>query len=129
MTDQEFLTAIGFSETKDLGDFINVGNVVKNRAMNPQRYGEGIEGVITKPHQFSGYNSPEFKKALNKKFTPEEQRIYEKFYHAAGAILSGMLTDTTDGATHYFNPKLVKPKWSEKMEKKTSTDYHDYYKE
>ncbi len=129
MTDQQALALVQFAETKDLEDAINVGNVVKNRALNPKRYGEGIQGVIFKPSQFSGVNSKEWKKALSGKLTPQEKAIYDQFYQAAGQILINALPDTTDGATHYFNPKLVKPKWSEKMIKTGNTDYHDYYKE
>lgn len=129
MTDQELLSYILFSETKDLHDAVAIANVIKNRALQPERYGEGIKGVITKPYQFSGYNSPEFKKAQSGKLTQEEREIMKGMNAIAKSVIIGAVGDSTEGATHYFNPKLVKPKWSQNMEKKMATDYHEYYKE
>lgn len=129
MTDQELLKLILFAETKDLHDAIAIANVIKNRALQPERYGEGIQGVITKPKQFSGYMSPEFKKAQSGKLTPQEKEILEGMDAIARSVIIGAVADSTEGATHYFNPKLVKPKWSQNMKKKMSTDYHEYYQE
>ena len=129
MSDQELLSYILFAETKDMHDAIAIANVIKNRAMNPKRYGEGIQGVITKPKQFSGLNSPEFKKAQSGKLTSEEQEIMKGMNAIARSVIIGAVGDSTEGATYYFNPKLVKPKWSENMTKQMSTDYHEYYKE
>ncbi len=129
MTPKELLATLAFSETKDLGDGMNVINVVKNRALEPKRYGEGLEGVIYKPKQFSGEGGKEWDKAKSGKMTAEEKAIYNQFLTAADQALTGALPDTTDGATHYFNPKLANPKWAEKMKKVHETEYHTYYKE
>ncbi len=129
MTPKELLATLAFSETKSLEDAMGVINVVKNRALEPKRYGEGLEGVIYKPKQFSGVGGKEWNKAKSGKMTAEEKAIYNQFLTAADQALTGALSDTTDGATHYFNPKLVTPSWSKKMKKLMSTEFHDYYKE
>ena len=129
MTDQELLAAILFSETKDPLDALAIANVVKNRAMRPNRFGEGIQGVLTKPKQFSGYGSKEYKKAVSGKLTAEEKKILKKFEIISKNVIIGLMGDTTGGADHYFNPKLVKPSWAKDMTKMYQTDSHEYYKE
>lgn len=129
MDDIDLLTTAGFSETKDLDDFIAFANVVKNRALEPKRYGEGLKGVIYKPKQFSGVGGKEWKKAESGKMTTEERKIYNQFRKAAEYIVMDTMPDTTGGATHYFNPKLVNPSWAKKMKKVYETNYHTYYKE
>lgn len=92
-----------------------VGSVIRNRAASG-RYGEGIEGVILKPGQFSAWNSrrnPDGsfvyaggEQGQNMDFTPNEEALA-----AADAILSGNYEDKTNGATHYYNPAISQPKW------------------
>jgi spore germination cell wall hydrolase CwlJ-like protein len=118
-----------FSETKDLEDAKNIANVIVNRTKRPERFGSTIEDVVYQPNQFSGVNSPEWEKASNRKFTEKEAEIYKQMLQLSYQAVTGKLEDTTGGADHYFNPKLVKPKWAAKMKNTTSTKYHSYYKE
>lgn len=118
-----------FSETKDLDDAKNIANVIVNRTKRPERFGGTIEEVIYQPKQFSGVNTPEWNKASSQKFTEKEAEIYKQMLQVAYQAVSGKLEDTTGGADHYFNPKIVVPKWAAKMTKTTSNKNHSYYKE
>ena len=126
---EELMTRVLFSETKDMEDAIAIANIIKNRLARPKRFGDTLEKVIFAPKQFSGVNSAEWKKIEQGTLTPQEQEIYNQFKDISRNVIIGAISDTTGGADHYFNPKLVKPKWSEKMKKTYSTDYHEYYKE
>jgi spore germination cell wall hydrolase CwlJ-like protein len=119
-----------FSETKDMDDARKIANVTVNRTKRPERFGGTITDVIYQPNQFSGVYSDEWNKALNQKFASEkEENIYKEMLQVAYQAVTGKLEDTTGGADHYFNPKLVKPKWAAKMKKTTENKNHSYYKE
>ena len=118
-----------FSETKDVEDAKNIASVIINRTSRPERFGGTIEEVIYQPKQFSGVNSPEWQKAANQKFTEKEAEIYKQMLQVSYQAVTGKLKDTTSGADHYFNPKIVVPKWAEKMKKTVSNKNHSYYKE
>ena len=125
----EILANILFSETKDIEDAKHIANVVLNRTKRPERFGSTIEEVVFAPNQFSGIGGNEWNKAVNKKFTPEEEEIYKQFQQVSYLAVTGKLEDKTEGADHYFNPKLAKPKWAAKMKKTVQTKSHAYYKE
>lgn len=110
-------------------DITAIANVIKNRASKPQRFGEGIAGVILAPSQFSGVGSPEFQKAQTQKFTLEEENIYKDIVQIGSGVLSGAIADPTNGADHYFNPKLVRPSWAKKMKKVYDSGSHVFYRE
>ena len=118
-----------FSETKDVEDAKNIANIIVNRTKRPERFGGTIEEVIYQPKQFSGVNTPEWNKAATQKFTEKESLIYKQMLQVAYQAVTGKLEDTTSGADHYFNPKIVVPKWAAKMTKTTSNKNHSYYKE
>lgn len=121
---EQILSQLLFSETKDPLDAIAIAHVVLNRMAKPKRYGEGLEGVIFKPKQFSGVGTKEWKKAESGKMTNAEKLIYKDLVKAAKGVLVGIYSDPTNGATHYFNPRLVSPVWAEGKTKTYSTDYH-----
>lgn len=110
-------------------DITAIANVIKNRSMKPNRFGQGIAGVILAPAQFSGVGSPEFQKAQTQKFTPEEENIYKQIVQIGSGVLKGTIEDPTEGADHYFNPKLVKPSWAKKMKKVYDSGSHVFYRE
>jgi hypothetical protein len=118
-----------FSETKDVEDAKNIASVILNRTARPERFGGTIEEVIYQPKQFSGVNSPEWNKAASQKFTEKEAEIYKEMLQVAYQAVTGKLEDKTGGADHYFNPKIVVPKWAAKMKKTTQNKNHSYYKE
>lgn len=134
MSDSILLANLLFSEAsknpKDIdSDSQAIAWVVKNRASRPQRFGGSISDVVFAPSQFSGVGTKEWNKAVNRKFTPEEEKIYKRQLQIASMVLNDKLPDPTGGADHYFNPKLVKPSWSRKMKKTYTSGSHDYYKE
>ena len=49
-------------------------------------------------------------------------------YEIAKSIHDGGDFDLTNGATHYFNPGIVLPKWAASMTKVASIGHHDFYK-
>lgn len=118
-----------FSETKDIEDAKNIANVIVNRTKRPERFGETIEEVIYQPQQFSGVNTFEWNKAATQKFTEKEAEIHKQMLQVAYQAVTGKLEDKTGGADHYFNPRIVIPKWAAKMTKTVSNKNHSYYKE
>lgn len=88
---------------------LDVGSVIRNRAATG-RYGEGIEGVIMRPGQFSAWNSvtgyANGEQGQDMSFTPNEEAL-----RAADTILSGQYQDQTGGATHYVNYNVSQPSW------------------
>ena len=118
-----------FSETKDIRDSKKIASVIMNRMNKPQRYGSTIPEVIMQPHQFSGVGGNEFNKAYSGKLNPDEESIYKNQLAIASAAYRGNLPDDTDGANHYVNLKLAKPKWIKGMTKTGSTKFHTYYRE
>jgi spore germination cell wall hydrolase CwlJ-like protein len=123
------LARVLFSETKDVEDAKNIASVIVNRTKRPERFGATIQDVVYAPKQFSGVYGNEWNKALNQKFTDKEAEIYKQLLQVAYQAVTGKLEDKTGGADHYFNPKIVKPKWSAKMTKTTENKNHSYYKE
>lgn len=79
---------------------LDVGSVIRNR-MATGRYGDGVQGVIMQPGQFSAWNSVTGyaggEQGQNMDFTPNEEAL-----RAADAILAGQYEDRTGGATHYY---------------------------
>ena len=90
---------------------LDVGSVIRNRAASGS-YGDGIDGVILKPGQFSAWNGVTGyaggEQGQNMDFQPNEEAL-----RAADAILSGQYNDQTGGATHYYNPDVGSgvPSW------------------
>ncbi|UAT28906.1 cell wall hydrolase [Dinoroseobacter phage vB_DshP-R7L] len=86
-----------------------VGAVIRNRAASG-KYGDGIDGVIMKPGQFSAWNSETGyaggEQGQNMNFQPNDEAMA-----VAQAIISGQYEDSTQGATHYYNPAVSQPKW------------------
>lgn len=111
MTEVELIANTLFSETKDTNDAIAIANVIKNRLARPKRFGDSLQKVIFTPQQFSGINTSEWDKAINKNFTSKEQQVYDKFQNIARGVWSGIIQDTTGGADHYYNPDISQPNW------------------
>lgn len=84
---------------------VAVAAVVLNRVERPG-YPKSVAGVAHQPLQFSCYNAN------------ERARLYygaipQWAWDAARAAVSGQ--DPSRGATHYFNPYIVKPSWAQNM--------------
>ena len=119
-----------FSETKDLEDAKGIASVIINRTKRPERFGNNLEEVIYAPYQFSGVGTDEWNKAANLKFkNKDEENIFKQFLAVSSQALRGQLEDNTDGADHYVNLKLARPKWSKVYQQAAKIGKHTYYRE
>lgn len=102
---------------------VAVAATVLNRVRSPD-FPSSIRAVAHQPKQFSCYNV-RMRKRLYAGPIPQEA------WDAARAALAG--EDPTGGATHYFNPYLVKPKWARQMKRiirigTNGLNSHDFYR-
>ncbi len=106
--DLEILARITKGEASARGSFAGqaaIAAVVLNRVAD-RRFPSSISGVVFQPQQFSAYNRE------------NRNRLYwgtipQWAWDAARAAVAGY--DPTEGATHYFNPFLVRPRWSRRL--------------
>ena len=130
MDDVHLLAATIFSETKNLKDAQGIANVIMNRLKRPERFGNTLPDVIYAPSQFSGVGTNEYKKAINLQFKDKnEEKIFKSILPIASQAIKGTLEDNTNGADHYANLKLAKPKWAKVYPKTAQIDQHTYFKE
>lgn len=104
---------------------LDVGAVIMNRA-NSGKFGEGINGVIMKPGQFSAWNSVTGYADGEQGQDMANLRPSKEAMEAAERILSGEYEDRTGGATHYYAiiPGVSeKPKWSNENFKQIGDHY------
>lgn len=102
---------------------VAVAAVVLNRVERPG-YPKTVRGVAHQPLQFSCYNANVRNRLY---YGPVPQWCYD----AARAAARG--EDPSGGATHYFNPYLVRPAWARDMRfiRRIGHDAnttHDFYK-
>jgi hypothetical protein len=88
-----------------------VGHVFLNRE-RAGGYGDGLSGVILKPKQFSPWNtagtgSREDPMTVDMQ-SPSAQRMAAIWQR----VRSGEIPDPTNGATHFYAPKVVNPSWA-----------------
>lgn len=72
--------------------------------------GNTIEETCKKPWQFSCWNKndPNRPKMLRLTYIELKREL-----EIIKQVTSGIYHDITGGATHYYNPKVCKPKWAE----------------
>lgn len=92
-----------------------IASVVLNRAAVSRRYGRywwgnDIAAICQKPFQFSCWNldDPNYKILLR---VDEGNPVFTVCKRIAKRAIAGLLTDSTNGATHYHT-KNLRPKWS-----------------
>jgi len=107
-----FGEAGNFSQTEKIA----VAYTALNR-VNEGCYGKNLKEVIEAPYQYSCF-IPSIKKRMKldeaEKLAPEK---WKECTEIAGNLLKGEYKDPTSGATHYYNPSIVKyPGWK-KMKK------------
>ncbi|VVB84117.1 Cell Wall Hydrolase [uncultured archaeon] len=92
---------------------IGVGYTAINRLK--EEYGSTLKKVILEPFQYSCFNKGIRREALKNPLEYDFEEFMMDLAIAEG-ILSGEYKDPTKGATHYYNPKLVKkPHWTRMM--------------
>jgi hypothetical protein len=118
--DKTLLARLIWAEARNCGEEerIAVAYTVVNRANDGNKSnGETVKGAALKPWQYSCFNKNDVNR--NKLMNPEkyDSKSFYECLDVAGRVLSGEVADPTNGATHYFNPKVVKPKWADKMQR------------
>lgn len=102
---------------------VAVAAVILNRVRHPS-FPKSIAGVAHQPFQFSCYNR-------NVRARLYGGAIPQAAWEAAREAVRGV--DPSRGATHYFNPHLVRPAWARHMRflvriGTTAHTTHDFYK-
>jgi spore germination cell wall hydrolase CwlJ-like protein len=94
-----------------------VANVIRNRVLHPRnrsgkRYGRGIRGVILRPGAFDCMRptDPNLQKLLDP-LRFEGPEIWRMCHTIALATIAQAITDSTMGATHYYDDSLSVPPW------------------
>jgi len=130
-TDEVLLARMLYGECRSCEDTekIAVAHTALNRVNDGKRWnGETLREVILKPWQYSCFNknNPNRKKLMNP--NPE---TFESCLEIARGVINGAYQDSTNGATHYFNPNVVKPSWAFKLTKigKIKNSTHEFYRE
>lgn len=131
--DHKLFFDVIYSEASKGDDFdkdaLGVANVIKNRTLNPEKFGASILDVLLTPNQFSSLGGPDFEKAQTMKFSPDEEELYKKAIHIGSCVMRGTVEDPTQGADHYVGAKSTKPPWAKKMKKTFSSASHVFLKE
>ncbi len=107
-----------------------VVNVIQNRVRGKSWYGVTLKNVILKPWQFSCFNDndPNFEKL---KAGPIGE-VFGRCLFIAELSVKGLITDNTDGSTHYHVVTMrFPPKWStsDSMFYKKTIGNHKFYEE
>ncbi len=93
-----------------------VGSVVRNRVeSNITWWGNTYHEVITKKSQFSAFNESD----KNRIFIEDplhtgntiDKLSWRDIYEISGRILSGEISDPTNGADHYYSNNIPKPSY------------------
>lgn len=98
-----------------------VGCVVRNRVKN-----DTWTQIISAKWQFSSLTAPGDPMLVQWPVEGDPQFL-EAMLLASG-IYNGSIPDNTNGATHYFNPSVVLPKWAATMTKVATIGHHVFYK-
>ena len=122
--DRELLARILTAEAGNQGPLgmTAAGNVIMNRA-GRTGYGEGVRGVIMKPGQFSPMNSVTGYASGEQGQNIDSLRPSDTAYMVTDSLLQGTAGDITDGATHFYNPKISNPSWAKGKEFKQIGDH------
>lgn len=109
-----------------------VMNVIMNRCKGDFNK---ARGVVLKRKQFSIWNGVPDPEASSLKLAQgfrnkeiKDSASYLKAVEIVDKAMKGSLPDITDGATFYFNPHKVFPKWAKSMVKIKTIGNHDFYK-
>lgn len=98
-----------------------VGCVVRNRVKN-----DTWTQIITAKWQFSSMTAPGDLMLIQWPVEGDSQFLEAMLL--ADGIYNGAIVDITNGATHYFNPNVVLPKWAASLSKTMTLGHHDFYK-
>jgi len=104
-----------------------------NRANDGKKWnGETLRESILMPRQYSCFNKDSKKSRVLQNPLRYNAQEFLSCLKLSREILGNKYSDPTNGATHYYNPKLVKtPYWAKKLIKigKIKDSHHIFYKE
>ena len=109
---------------------IAIGYVALNR-IEEGRYGRGLRGVLLRRNQFHCFNENNDNGVKVMNPMAYEPAAFEHCLEIARGVLSGIYTNETQGATHYFNPRVASPSWADSMTRigRIHGSKHVFYKE
>ncbi len=120
-------TLYGEARAEELEGLVAVAWVVKNRAAQPCWWGNSIESVCLKAWQFSCWNEDDPNLPKMQAATLEDS-VYRRCFAAAVLVLQGDIPDPTEGSTHYVNPDIVMPSWTDHMLETVQVGRHQFFK-
>ena len=89
-----------------------------------------LKEIILKPYQYSCFNEGTKSREFLKNPMEYDKKDFLENIDLSKKILSGEYKDPTDGATHYYNPDLVKtPKWAKQLKNLGKIGHHIFFKE
>ena len=123
-----------------LEERVAVGCVVRNRTKYPTRWRESLKGVCLQPAQFSCWNvsdpnRPALLATAHLLITgqPTKDALADETLYLAAGIASGVVRDTTAGATHYLTAELLgssrRPAWSRTLRQVCAIGGHVFFVE
>lgn len=106
---------------------LGVACVVRNRVKRRGWWGSTYKHVILAKKQFSCFNSNDPMLMRIRRVINKPNDIFKICYNIAKQVICEEANDITGGATHYFNPSIVKPRWSKNMIRTCRIGNHDFY--
>lgn len=103
-------------------EILAIANVIINRQYAYKRYrhlNKSLTDIVLAHKQFSLWNgfsnngNTDIQAAM-KKWRPENRKNWKDSVEVAKKMINGSISDNTHGATHYYNPQIVKPYWAKK---------------
>lgn len=127
------------AEAKDQGDLgqAAVMHVIKNRAMHGG-FGQGVEGVITKPYAFEPWLHAGKGRGNDPLAYAADDPAYLRAAKIVDAVAAGEIPDPTHGATHFYSPtsqrqlasldnRALTPSWAKPEAMTTKIGGHEFY--
>jgi Cell Wall Hydrolase len=114
-----------------------VMHVIRNRALRGD-FGEGVEGVITKPYAFEPWLHAGTGRRGDPLAHSAESPEYQQALRIVDAVAQGRIPDPTKGATHFYSPSAQRqlasidnrqlvPSWATKDAYKTTIGGQEFY--
>ncbi|MDA2922968.1 cell wall hydrolase [Patescibacteria group bacterium AH-259-L07] len=94
---------------------IAIGWSIRNRVDNPGWWGDSYHSVILEPKQYSTFRISD----PNRPFVENplradnfiDKKAWQNCYKIAGQVIRGEVQDPTNGANHYYDESIARPKW------------------
>jgi N-acetylmuramoyl-L-alanine amidase len=88
-----------------------------------------LKDIILQPRQYSCFNEDKDSNKFLKDPIKYNKKEFLGDIELAEDILSGKYNDPTEGATHYYNPDLVKtPQWAKEFQNMGKIGHHLFFK-